>query len=101
MRVCTADWRPPLLVLPLDSRNFLNYARAGEIHRDHRCHHDAGRIGDVEQLRSKMAGTIARGYPNREGTLGILFSHRHLHHSQHCPELAVVALLNVSALISL
>ena len=52
----------------------------------------------MERLRSEVAGTIARGYPNREGTFGILFSHRHLHHSQHCPERAVVAPLNVSAL---
>src|SRR6266699_450020 len=86
------------LVPSLDSRNFLNYARPGKIHPDHWCDHHAGGTGDVERFRAEMAGTIARGCPNREGTFGILFSDRHLHHSQHCPELAVVALLNVPAL---
>jgi hypothetical protein len=45
-----------------------------------------------------MAGMIAGRYPDRAGTLGILFSDRHLHHSQPHPELAVVALLDVPAL---
>ena len=45
-----------------------------------------------------MDGTIAGRYPDRAGAFGILFSHRYLHHSQHCPELAFVALFDVPAL---
>ena len=86
------------LVPSLDSRNFLNHARPGKIHPNHRCDYHAGGTGDVERIRVEMAGTIARRYPDRKGAFGILFSDRHLHHSQHCPELAVVALFNVPAL---
>ena len=52
----------------------------------------------MERLRSKMAGTTARGYPDRARTFDILFSHRYLHRPQHCPELALVDLLNFPAL---
>ena len=82
----------------LDSRNFLNHARPGQVDLDHRCDHHAGGSDDVERLRAEMAGTIARGYPDREGAFGILFSDRHVRRSQHCPELAVVDLLDVPAL---
>src|SRR5205807_6354340 len=88
------------LVPSLSSRNFLNCARAGQIHRDHRCHRDAGGTGDVERICAEMAGTIARRYPDRARKFGILFSHRHLHRPQHCPELALVDLLNLPALKS-
>ena len=98
MRVWTADWRPPLLVLPLDPRNFLNRARAGEIYRDHRCDHDAGGARDVERIRAEMAGTPAGRHPRRTGALFVLFSHRHLHRPQHSPEFALVAALNLPAL---
>jgi uracil-DNA glycosylase len=54
----------------------------------------------VERLRSKMAGTIAGRYQDRAGAFGILFSHRHLHHPQHCPELALLDLLNFPALMA-
>ena len=98
MRVSTADWRPPLLVLPLDPRNFLNDARAGQIYRDHRCDHDAGGARDVERIRAEMAGTPAGRHPRRTGALCVLFSYRHLHRPQHSPEFALVDLLNVPAL---
>jgi uracil-DNA glycosylase len=84
----------------LGSRNFLNHARPGQIDLDHRCDHNAGGTGDVERVRAEMDGTIAGRYPDREGAFGILFSHRHLHHPQHRPELAVVAFRDVPALIS-
>src|SRR5437773_2090420 len=80
------------------SRNFLNHARPGEIHRDHRCDHHARRTGTVERVCAEMAGTIARGYPDREGAFGILFSYRNLHHPEHYPELALVASLDLPAL---
>jgi hypothetical protein len=101
MRVWTADWRPPLLVLPLDPRNFLNDARAGQIYRDHRCDHDAGGARDVERIRAEMAGTPAGRHPRRTGALFVLFSYRHLHRPQHSPEFALVDLLNLSALMKL
>jgi uracil-DNA glycosylase len=78
----------------------LNDARAGKIRRNHRCDRDAGRTSDVERLRSEVAGTTARGYPDRARTFDILFSHRELHHSQHCPELAPVDTLNFPALMA-
>jgi hypothetical protein len=37
-----------------------------------------------------MAGTIAGRHPHRTRAFRILFSHRHLHHSQHRVELALV-----------
>jgi hypothetical protein len=80
------------------SRNSSNYARAGKIHCDHRCDRDAGGISDVERLRPEVAGTTAGGYPDRARTFGILFSHRYLHHPQHCFELALFDLLNLPAL---
>jgi uracil-DNA glycosylase len=82
----------------LSSRNFLNHARAGQIRRNHRCDHDTRGTGHVERLRSEMAGPIAGRYPDRARKFGILFSHRHLHHSQHRPELALVDLLNLPTL---
>ena len=88
------------LVPSLDSRNFLDHARPGQIDLDHRCDYHAGGTGDVERFRAEMARKIAGRYPDREGAFGILFSDRHLHHSQHCPEFAAVALLNVPALRS-
>ena len=86
------------LVPSLDSRNFLNYARPWKIHPNHRCDYHGGGTGDVERFRAEMAGTIAGRYPDGEGAFGILFSDRHLHHSQHCPELVVVAFLDIPAL---
>jgi uracil-DNA glycosylase len=53
----------------------------------------------VERLRSKMAGTIAGRYQDRARTFGILFSRRHLHHPQHCPDPALFDLLNFPALM--
>ena len=45
-----------------------------------------------------MAWTLAWRYSNRARTLGILFSHRHLHHPEHCPEFALLAVLNLPTL---
>ena len=47
----------------------------------------------------KWLGRIARRHSDRARTFLILFSHRHLHHSQHRVELNLLALLDVSALI--
>src|SRR5207247_556197 len=80
------------------SRNFLNHARPGEIHRDHRCDYDARRTGNVERVCAEMAGTLAGRYPDRARTFGILFPNRHLRHPQHCSKLAVVDLLNLPTL---
>ena len=82
------------------SRNFLNDARAGQIYRDHRCDHDAGGARDVERIRAEMAGTPAGRHPRRTGAFCVLLSYRHLHRPQHCPELALVDLLNLPALKS-
>jgi hypothetical protein len=101
MHVWTADWRLPLLVLPLDPRNFLNRARAGEIHRDHRCDHDAGGARFMERIRSEMAGTPAGRHPRRTGAFCVSFSYRNLHRPQHSPEFALVAALNLPALMKL
>ena len=80
------------LVPSLDSRNFLNDARAGQIRRRHwRDHHAVG-TGDVERICAEMAGTIARRHSDRARTFCVLFSHRHLHHSQHPAQLAIVDL---------
>jgi uracil-DNA glycosylase len=79
-------------VPPLDSRNFLNNARLGQIHCRHwRDHHAAG-IGDVERICAEMAGAIARRHSDRARTFCVLFSDRHLHHPEHSLELAVVDL---------
>jgi hypothetical protein len=79
-------------VPPLDSRNFLDNARLGQIHCRHwRDHHAVG-IGDVERICAEMAGAIARRHSDRARTFCVLFSHRHLYHSQHSAQLAIVDL---------
>jgi len=47
------------LVPPLDSRNFLNDAGAGQIRRRYRRDHHAIGTGDVERDCAEMAGTVA------------------------------------------
>src|SRR5262249_15929813 len=86
------------LVPPLSSRNFLNHARAGQIHRDHRCDHDAGGGRVMERIRSQMPRTTSGRYPRRARTFFVLFSYRHLDCPQYSPELALVDLLDLSAL---
>jgi hypothetical protein len=44
----------------------------------------------VERLRAEMAGTITGRHPHRTRAFRVLFSDRHLHHSQHRVELAFV-----------
>ena len=78
------------LVPPLDSRNFLNDARAGQIHRCHGRDHHAIGAGDVERICTEMAGTVAGRHPDRARAFCVLFSHRHLHHSQHPAQLAII-----------
>ena len=78
------------LVPPLDSRNFLDNARLGQIHRHHRRDHHAAGIGDVERICAEMAGAIARRHSDRARTFCVLFSNRHLHHSQHPVQLAII-----------
>jgi uracil-DNA glycosylase len=39
-----------------------------------------------------MVGTVARRHPDRTRQLGVLFSHRHLHYSQHSVESVIVDL---------
>ena len=46
----------------------------------------------------KWLGRLPGDIRIEQGAFGILFSDRHLHHSQHCPELAVVAFLDIPAL---
>jgi hypothetical protein len=84
------------LVPALDSRNFLDNARLGQIHCRHWRNHHAAGIGDVERICAEMAGAIARRYSNRARTFCILFSRRHLHRSQHPIELAAI---NLPALV--
>ena len=76
----------------------VRYARTGQIHCDHWRGRDARGSGDVERLRAKMVGPTARRHSDRARTFLVLFSHRHLHHCQHCLELASLALLNFPAL---
>ena len=52
----------------------------------------AGGLGDVGRVCAEMAGTIARRHPDRARTFCVLFSHRHLHHSQHPFEPAAIDL---------
>ena len=52
----------------------------------------------MERLRTEMAGTIARRHPDRARAFRILFSHRHVHHSQHCVEFASFDLLDLPTL---
>jgi hypothetical protein len=47
-------------VPPLDSRNFLNDARTGQIGSRRWRDHYASGIGDVERICAQMAGAIAR-----------------------------------------
>ena len=74
----------------LDSRNFLNDARAGQIHRCHGRDHHAIGAGDVERICAEMAGTVAGRHPDRARAFCVLFSHRHLHHSQHPAQLGII-----------
>jgi hypothetical protein len=39
-----------------------------------------------------MVGAIARRHPDRARQLGVLFSYRHLRHSQHFAEFVIVDL---------
>ena len=78
------------LVPSLDSRNFLNDARAGQIRRRHGRDHHAIGTGDVERICAEMAGTVAGRHSDRARTFCVLFSHRHLHHSQHPAQLAII-----------
>ena len=87
------------LVPPLHSRNCLNRARAWKIHRDHRRRRHHSRTDHVERYRAKMAGPIARRYPDRARTFLILFSDRYLHRGEHCLEFAFFSFLNFPALI--
>jgi hypothetical protein len=75
-------------------RNLVN-ARHGEISADRRHHHHIDRPSFLERVRSKMARTFARRYPDRAGKLRFLFPHRHLHYHQHR---AQFDLLDLSAL---
>jgi uracil-DNA glycosylase len=67
-------------------------ARAGQIRRHHRCNHHAGGLGDVGWVYAEMAWTVARRHSHRARTFCILFSHRHLHRSQHPLEPAAIDL---------
>ena len=83
---------PLKLVPPLDSRNFLNNARDGQIRHHHWLGHCAGRADDVGWIYAEVAGTIARRHPDRARTHCVLFSHRHLHHTEHPVEPAILDL---------
>jgi hypothetical protein len=76
------------------SRNSLN-ARHGKISADRRHHHHIDRPSFLERVRSEMARTFARRYPDRAGQLRFLFPHRYLHYHQHR---AQFDLLDLSAL---
>ena len=83
----------------VDSRNFLNDARAGQIRRRHWSDHYSGGANDVGRACAKMAGTIAWRYSNRARTFRILFSDRYLHCSQHLAQLAIVDLSAVGSVL--
>jgi hypothetical protein len=78
------------------SRNSLN-ARHRKISADGRHHHRVDWSSFLERVRSEMARTFARRYPDRAGQLRFLFPHRHLHYHQHR---AQFDLLDFSALSS-
>ena len=82
----------------LASRKFFNRARIGKVYHDYWRGGDACGSGDVERFRAKMAGPTARRHSDRARTFFVLFSHRHLHRSEHYVERASIALLNFSAL---
>ncbi len=83
---------------PLASRNFLNRARTGKVHRDHWRDHYASRFGHVERFRAKMAWADSRRHSNRARTFCFLFSHRYVHHHQHRAQPASLAILDLPSL---
>jgi uracil-DNA glycosylase len=46
----------------------------------------------MERLCAEMAGKLARRYSDRTRAFRVLFSHRHLHHSEHPAEFVIVDL---------
>src|SRR4029077_14832941 len=76
-------------------------ARAGQIRRHHWCNHHADGLGDVGRVYAEMAWTVARRHSHRARTFCILFSHRHLHLSQHPLELAAIDLPSLEESASL
>src|SRR5262245_50047815 len=85
------------LVPPVASRNFLNRARLWKTDRDCRCDDHTRWVVDVERFRAKMVGPTARRHSDRAWKFLVLFSHRHMHHSQRCLEFASIALLDFPA----
>ena len=85
----------------LDSRNFLNDARVGQIRRRHGRDHHAIGTGDVERICAEMAGTVAGRHSDRARTFCVLFSDRYLHHSQHPAQLAIIDIPALGEFITL
>ena len=83
---------------PVASRNFLNRARGGKVHRDHRRGYHTSRVSHVERYRAEMARPAAGRHSNRAGRFLVLFSDRYLHRCEHCVEFALIAVLDLPAL---